>query len=57
MIEIPINVTELRKQFPFPWSYQQYASGLVRVNDSTGKEVPIPHLVGLAVTVSISLNK
>lgn len=52
MVDIPINVGELRKQYPFPWGYQQFGKGLVRVHDARGVEVPIPNMVGLLVTLT-----
>jgi hypothetical protein len=52
MVDTPINVGELRKQHPFPWGYQQFGNGLVRVLDARGIEVPIPNMVGLLVTLT-----
>lgn len=52
MTETPINIAELRKQFPFPWGYQQFANGSVRVHDAIGREIPIPTMVGFLVTLT-----
>ena len=57
MIEAPVNVAELRKQYPFPWGYQQFTNGLVRVMDARGVEVPIPTMVGLLVTLTAHMNQ
>lgn len=56
MIEMPVNVSELRKQYPFPWSYQQFSNGLIRVMDARGVEVPIPSMVGFIVTVTTIMS-
>lgn len=56
MIDTPINVAELRKQHPFPWHYQQFGKGLVRVLDARSVEVPIPSMVGLLVTLTTHMS-
>jgi CRISPR/Cas system CMR subunit Cmr4 (Cas7 group RAMP superfamily) len=55
-MEAQVSVAELRKQFPFPWNYQQFSNGLIRVLDARGVEVPIPSMVGFLVTVTTIMS-
>jgi hypothetical protein len=50
-------LSQIRRNFPFPWTHIAFANGLLRVNDATGKEVPIFTMIGLIEHVTIALNK
>lgn len=52
-----ITIGELRKRFPFPWTHQEYAKGLIKVLDAEGKEVPIPHMVTFLATITTVISK